>query len=302
MTVLDQNMDVRSIYDAYQARSFERVSQNFAEHAEIANVATGDVYHGREGYLQFARGWVAAFPDLRIEILHYHSTDSWAVVEYAFRGTHTGAMISNGGFVPPTWSQVDFRLCDSVQISDGRIVRLQTFFDSATLLRQMGLFPNSPLHTADRRAPLELYATEVDGASQQRNKAIVHRFLEQVLNQHNVAAAASICSPDLSWHGGPMGEEHNLSRFQDRLRSIFRSFPDLTVEVHDIIAEGDRVAVRLTMRGTQLGEFSGMPPTGRRIVSSAMNSYRINDNRIVEEWWQHDLLGLMTQLDAAPAS
>jgi steroid delta-isomerase-like uncharacterized protein len=99
-----------------------------------------------------------------------------------------------------------------------------------------------------------------------------------------------------------MGEEHNLTRLQDRLRSIFKSFPDLTVEVHDVIAEGDRVAVRLTMRGTQLGEFSGMPPTGRRIVSSAMNSYRINDNRIVEEWWQHDLLGLMTQLDAAPAS
>lgn len=301
MTVLDQTVNVRSIYEAYQARSFERAALKFAEDAEITNVATGDAFRGREGYLQFARGWAAAFPDLRVEVLRYQESADWAVVEYAFRGTHTGAMISNGGFIPPTWSQVDLRLCDSVQMRDGRIVRLQTFFDTATMLRQMGLFPNSPLHTADRRAPLELYATEVDVASQQRNKAIVHRFLEEVLNQHNAGAAASVCSGDLCWHGGPMGEANDLPAFQNKLRSIFRSFPDLTVEVHDVIAEHDQVAVRLTMRGTQLGDFQGIPPTGRKITSSAMNTYRISDNRIVEEWWQHDLLGLMKQLDAPAA-
>ena len=46
----------------------------------------------------------------------------------------------------------------------------------------------------------------------------------------------------------------------------------------------------------------GIAPTGRQITSSAMNTYRIHDNRIVEEWWQHDLLGVMEQLNAAPAS
>ena len=70
--------------------------------------------------------------------------------------------ISSAGFIPPTWAQIDLRLCDTVELQDGRVVRLQTYFDTATMLRQMGLFPNSPLHTTDRRAPLELYATEVD--------------------------------------------------------------------------------------------------------------------------------------------
>jgi steroid delta-isomerase-like uncharacterized protein len=305
MTVVDHTVSVRSIYEAYQARTFERASQSFAEDAEITNVATGDSYQGREGYLQFARAWAAAFPDLRVEVLRYQATETWAVVEYAFRGTHTGALISRGGFVPPTWSQVDIRLCDSVQMREGSIVRLQTFFDTATLLRQMGLFPNSPLHSADRRAPLELYATEVDAAVQQRNKAIVQRFLEEVLNQRNAGAAAAVCAPEVIWHGGPMGEANDLAAFQNKLRSIFRSFPDLTVEIHDVIAETDRVAVRLTMRGTQLGAFQGIAPTGRQITSSAMNTYRIADNRIVEEWWQHDLLGLMEQLDStrpAPTS
>src|SRR5690606_3530869 len=132
--------------------------------------------------------------------------------------------------------------------------------DSATLLRQIGLFPNSPLHTADRRAPLELYATEVDAAVQQRNKAIVHRFLEEVLNQRNPGAAAAICAPEVIWHGGSLGEADNLATFQQKLRSIFQSFPDLTVEAHDVIAETDRVAVRLTMRGTHLGHFQGIAP------------------------------------------
>jgi len=65
------------------------------------------------------------------------------------------------------------------------------------------------------------------------------------------------------------------------------------------------VAVRVTLRGTQLGHFRGIPPTGRKVTSSGMNTFRIVANRIVEEWWQHDLLGLLKQLDAVsttPAS
>jgi steroid delta-isomerase-like uncharacterized protein len=301
MSARDEAVNVRAVYEAYQARTFERVAGSFAAEAEIVNTATGDSYRGPDGYLQYARGWSSAFPDLRVEVLHYQATAHWAAVEYVFRGTHTGALLSSGGFIPPTWSQIDFTLCDVVEMQEGRIVRLHTYFDTATMLRQMGLFPNSPLHSADRRAPLELYATEVDAAAQQRNKAIVNRFLEEVLNQRNAPAAASFCAPELTWHGGAMGEATDLASFQATLQSIFRSFPDLTVEIHDVIAEHDRVAVRLTMRGTQLGDFHGVPPTGRRITSSAMNTYRIQDNRIVEEWWQHDLLGVMKQLNAAPA-
>ena len=290
--------ELRSIYDAYRSGAFEKAAERFAVDAEIINMATADRYVGREGYLQFSRAWAAAFPDLQVEVLRLSTNQEAALAEYTFRGTHTGALITGSGYVPPTWSRVELRLCDAIELQNGAITRLRTYFDSATLLRQMGLFPNSPLHSADRRAPLELYATEVDTSAQQRNKAIVQRFLEEVINQHNPGAAAAICSPDVVWHGGAMGEAHGLPAFQNRLRSIFHSFPDLSVEVHDVIAESDRVAVRLTMRGTQLGYFHGIPPTGREIDSSAMNTYRIADNRIVEEWWQHDLLGLMKQLDS----
>src|SRR5690606_8930464 len=130
--------------------------------------------------------------------------DRFGVAEILLHGTHTGALISAGGFVPPTRAIVDVQLCDSVEFRDGKVVRLHSYFDSGSLLRQMGLLPNSPLHTNDRRAPLELYATEMDASAQQRNKAIVKRFLDTVLNQRDVAAAATVCTPDLVWHGGSM--------------------------------------------------------------------------------------------------
>jgi steroid delta-isomerase-like uncharacterized protein len=297
----DPRETIQAIYEAYTTRAFERVAEHFAPDAEVKNVPTGDEYHGPEGYLQFARGWAAAFPDLGIEILKIHAADGWAVVEYALRATHTGAVISAGGFVPPTWSHVELQLCDALELRDGQVTRLTCYFDAGTMLRQMGLFPNNPLHATDRRAPLELYATEVDASVEQRNKAIVHRFLEEVLNQKNPAAAASVCSPSVRWHGGAMGDAQDLPGFQSQLASVFASFPDLSVEIHDVIAEQDRVAVRLTMRGTQLGEFQGVPPTGKRISSAGMNTYRISNNQIVEEWWQNDLLGVMRQIDAIPA-
>jgi steroid delta-isomerase-like uncharacterized protein len=301
MPAENQEVVLREIYAAYESRSFECAAAAFAEDAELHNVPTGDSYRGRDGYLQFARGWVAAFPDLRLDVQRLDVSGSLGVVEYTLRGTHTSALITASGFIPPTWASVEMRVCDVLRIRDGLIVRLDSYFDSATMLRQMGLFPNSPLHSADRRAALDLYATEVDASSEQRNKAIVHRFLEEVLNQKNPTAAVAVCAPDVAWHGGAMGEARDLPAFQSRLASFFTSFPDLHVEVHDVIAEEDRVAVRLTLHGTHLGEFQGVPPTGKTISSAGLNTYRIGTDGIVEEWWQNDILGVLRQLNAMPA-
>lgn len=297
------NMEALSaIFDAYRTRAFEQASELFAPDAEVQNVPTGDVYRGPGGYLQYARGWASAFPDLAVDALRLDAMGETAIAEYRLRGTHTGAVITTAGFIPPTWAQVEIRVCDVVEFRDGKVQRMSCYFDSATMLRQMGLLPNSPLHSADRRAPLELYATEVDASAEQRNRAVVERFLEEVVNQKNPAAALAGCSPDLVWHGGILGEASDLPGFQSLLAAIFASFPDLHVEVHDTIAEQDRVAVRLTLRGTHLGEFQGVPPTGKKVTSAGMNTFRIVDNQIVEQWWQNDLLGVMRQLDALPAA
>ena len=291
----------RIIYNAYGTREFEKAARWFAEDAEILSVPTGDRYRGRDGYLQLARAWAAAFPDLKVEIVRVGGGSGTAAVEYALRGTHTGALVSPGVFVPPTWAQVEIRLCDVLELRGGKVARVSSYFDSASLLRQMGLLPHSPMHGTERRAALGLFATEVDSSVEQRNKAIVQRFLEEVVNQKNPEVAASICAPDLAWHGGSIGETRDLASFRTALTSVFASFPDLHLEIHDLIAEADRVAVRVTLHGTHLGAFQGVQATGKRIVSTGINSYRVSDDRILEAWWQHDLLGVMQQLDAVSA-
>ena len=67
-----------------------------------------------------------------------------------------------------------------------------------------------------------------------------------------------------------------------------------------MIAEGDKVAARFTMRGTHQGTFFGVPSSGKTIEVKAMNFYRIADGQIVEEHGQPDLLGLLRQIGAAP--
>ena len=66
------------------------------------------------------------------------------------------------------------------------------------------------------------------------------------------------------------------------------AFPDLNVTVEEVMAEGDRVAARVTMRGTHRGEFQGIAPTGKRVEVRAMDMFRISDGKIVEHWGHAD--------------
>ncbi|MCW5850774.1 MAG: ester cyclase [Anaerolineae bacterium] len=77
-------------------------------------------------------------------------------------------------------------------------------------------------------------------------------------------------------------------------------FPRYELPPDDIIAEGDKVVVRATMRATHLGEFFGVPATGKEVTMPLIIIYRIADGQIVEHWIQMDVFGLMQQLGAIP--
>jgi steroid delta-isomerase-like uncharacterized protein len=78
------------------------------------------------------------------------------------------------------------------------------------------------------------------------------------------------------------------------------AFPDFRVTTHNIIAEGDKVAVRWTVNGTHLGELMGIPPTGRPVMFTGMTIHRLADGKIVENWWAYDALGMIQQITAPP--
>jgi steroid delta-isomerase-like uncharacterized protein len=78
--------------------------------------------------------------------------------------------------------------------------------------------------------------------------------------------------------------------------SLFRGFPDIQHTLEDTIAEGDNVVYRTTLKGTHTGEFMGLPPTGRSVVINDFTLLRIAEGKIVEWWYDCNLLAVMQQL------
>jgi len=78
------------------------------------------------------------------------------------------------------------------------------------------------------------------------------------------------------------------------------AFHGLNVTINDIMADGNKVIARFTARGTHNGEFMGVPPTGKAIILTAIEIFRVKDGRIVELWGEVNMMGLMQQLGMLP--
>ncbi len=132
------------------------------------------------------------------------------------------------------------------------------------------------------------------------NKASVRRFYDEVFNKKNRAAIGEFIDPDQVDHAALPGTPGGLAGAKQTIAMYLTAFPDLHFTVEDIIAEGDKVVARLTVRGTQQGAFMGIPPTGKKVASTAIDINRIVDDKSVEHWIEMDTLGLLQQLGAVP--
>jgi steroid delta-isomerase-like uncharacterized protein len=133
--------------------------------------------------------------------------------------------------------------------------------------------------------------------SAKENKAIVRRWNEAI-NTRDVKVLDELASSNYVLHtpGGARGLE-DLKRSMPTARS---AFPDVRITIEDEVAEGDKVVVRYTIRGTHKGEFMGIAPTGKLVTWTGTSIYRIENGRIAEDWFNHDNLGMMQQLGAIP--
>jgi predicted ester cyclase len=135
--------------------------------------------------------------------------------------------------------------------------------------------------------------------SAEENKALVRRLLERVRNGWSPDVIEEFFAPSyrryLNPTTAPLTADDNRAR-ADRLRS---AFPDGTTSLEDLLAEGDRVAFRLTIRGTHQGAFQGIAPTGRRVTVSFTAIVRIEGAKLVEEWGGLDLFDLRQQIESA---
>jgi predicted ester cyclase len=133
----------------------------------------------------------------------------------------------------------------------------------------------------------------------EENKAIARRIFE-VFNTGNLALADELVAADVIDHQPPPGIESGLAGFKQLVLMLRAGFPDLHVTVEDIIAEGDKVVGRTTIRGSHTGEFMGMAPTGKQFTMQAIDVMRFAGGKAVEHWGNQDDLGMMQQLGVIP--
>jgi steroid delta-isomerase-like uncharacterized protein len=134
------------------------------------------------------------------------------------------------------------------------------------------------------------------------NKAVVRRYIEEIGNKGNLALADEIFSADSMWQGPNFQELRGREARKQHFVSLRRAFPDFRLTVDELITEGEKVAMRWSMRGTHRGEWQGVAPTGKPISIGGTSTYRIADGMITEEFMHWDALGFMQHIGAVPAS
>ena len=128
--------------------------------------------------------------------------------------------------------------------------------------------------------------------SLEENKAIVRRFVE-AYNKENLDLLDDLLAPDYFDHTNQVGPEG----LKQLIGMAFKAFPDYHETIEDIIAEGDKVWIRVSVNtGTHTGEFMGLAPTGKKLTIEMVDIFRVVDGKIVEYWDVTDRLDFLRQL------
>jgi steroid delta-isomerase-like uncharacterized protein len=138
---------------------------------------------------------------------------------------------------------------------------------------------------------------------EERNKATVRR-LQQTLGEGAEAIDRiidEVFDPEVAISTPLPIDSTGPAALKEVFGRLHGAFPDLHVQVDDLIAEDDKVVARNTVTGTHRGEFMGLPATGRSVTYNEIFVVRFAEGRIVETWGVVDMASLMRQLGLLPA-
>jgi steroid delta-isomerase-like uncharacterized protein len=140
---MDNNSIVRTFFDAINAQDPDSAAELVTNDSEFTELPTGRIYRGPDGVRENFQFWFGAFPDGKVEIRNLIGAGDTVVVEYIGRGTNTGPMQTEQGEMPPTGKSVQLEFCDVVEVKGGKIARGRSYFDSGSMMRQLGLIPET---------------------------------------------------------------------------------------------------------------------------------------------------------------
>ena len=299
MSVEEHKTLVHRAVEAFNRGDLDAVDWLFAPDYVDHDRSRANLPPGPSGVKQAWKLFRTAFPDLQATIEDVVTERDKVAVRGSIRGTHHGELMG----IPPTGKPVTVTLMDVNRIEGGRLAERWANFDQLGLMQQLGVIPVPK--PAGGAAPGGRSAPRPQGrgvASVEENKALIRRLVstyQEVWRTGKFDLVDRVFAPDFINH--TPGIPPDLPGFKQAMPMFRSAFPDLRIDLEDLIAEREKVAIRITNRGTHRGELMGIPPTGKAIAVSEMHLYRITDREVVERWGEWDALGLMQQLGAIPA-
>ena len=160
------------------------------------------------------------------------------------------------------------------------------------------------IHEGEERPDMTIVYTRAksaegggDNGQEERNRALVRRLMVEI-PAADWKAQEKLHSPDFVWHGPDGVTTMTREELCQDIRKLSVAFPDFRRTIEDMVVEGNTVVVRLSFRGTHRGEYAGIEPTGKKLVSHGMVLLRIADGKVAEAWEQYDELSFREQLMA----
>ncbi len=134
------------------------------------------------------------------------------------------------------------------------------------------------------------------------NEELVRSWHDEGINQQQPDLALELCTDDFQFHFAFITPDYpkGAAALRHWLIATFDFFPDFTIELNDLVSDGDKVAFRAIIKATQRGKIFGVEPSGKKLTWGAMGIVRVENGEMAEFWWMPDLFTLMDQLQLVP--
>lgn len=225
---------------------------------------------GAAEYLPFYRAFKESLPDINVTIEEYIEDGERIAAHCRVRAVHSGKGLGFG----PTNQALDFEFMAFATIRDGKIMEARNILDFEKMYKQMGVFA---LRNVD-------------------NEMMFRAWFDEVWNRKNAAAIDEMLDADAVHHGLGPDPVCGIEEFKGFFKSFSSTFPDITVEIHEVFSIGERLAARYTAHATHTGDGLGVEPTNKKISFSGGGTCIIRDGKFIEVWNQIDFLSIYQQL------
>jgi steroid delta-isomerase-like uncharacterized protein len=278
-------------------RGGEAAVPAFVAPNEIHRWGLGADTTGIDAFTQQLDLILTAFPDISYRVDLSAAEGDRVATRWTASGTQTGEWQG----IAPTGRRVSWSGINIFRIACGKIAESWSEADHIGLRQQLGATdvpemmatPTGATATAAR-------ATPCPDDTPEQNVAIAHRWSEDVLTGKNLDVLDGILAPQEVHHYAMFPDAHGAAEVKAGLASLLAAFPDLVQTDEDTFADGDLVVVRWSARATHQGPLFGLPATGKPVMITGINIYRIDCGKIIESWSEANGLDLLHQIAGQP--